>query len=229
MTPQAYSQNQVCPVCEIEYNEAICPQCGFEIKQMLVSPPLPYIQQLDAKRLEIARQNWNLLSQSKKDIQLLTKEKETLTVIKDNQKKEIEQLEKEKKRLELELKEALSRPVEEPIQGFLVVEMEEESLDGKAQRKIKDILPVYQGKNVFGKNPNPESAAHFKRILLNCKELQAEQFVIEGKADNSFIIKNISGISYLRNKSNILDSKEIELYNWDEVFIGDLVFMFIVK
>lgn len=114
------------------------------------------------------------------------------------------------------------------IKGFLVVMMDEESLEGGEKRKIKDIFPVYQGRNVFGNNPEPKSETHIQRIMY-CKEMQVEHFAIEWKPDNTFTIQNLSGISYLRNNSNLFDNKEIELYNGDEIFIGNLVFVFIVK
>ena len=114
------------------------------------------------------------------------------------------------------------------IKGFLVVMVDEETLSGTIDRRVKDIFPVYQGKNVFGKNPQSKSDMHTQRIMY-CKEMQAEHFVIEGKADNSFIIQSLSSTSYLRNKANLLNEKENELYNGDEIFIGNLVFVFISK
>lgn len=114
------------------------------------------------------------------------------------------------------------------IKGFLIVMVDEEMLSGAINRRVKDIFPVYQGKNVFGNNPQSGSDTH-RQVIMYCKEMQAEHFVIEGKEDNSFIIQSVSGTSHLRNKANLLNNKETELYNGDEIFIGDLVFVFISK
>ena len=125
------------------------------------------------------------------------------------------------------LEQIKAHDVERPI-AFLVVMQDEEMVTGTINRRVTDVFPVLHGKNVFGKNPKEDSDVHSQKIIY-CKEMQAEHFLLEGKTDNSFIIQNISGTTFLRNKSNNLNSTATDLYDGDEIFIGDLVFVFISK
>ncbi|MBR3488346.1 MAG: hypothetical protein IKH33_03410 [Bacteroidales bacterium] len=65
-------QHITCPVCGQTHSSSICPTCGFENRQMLVSTPNPVIQQIDAQRIKIAKRNWELINNSKEQIDTLT-------------------------------------------------------------------------------------------------------------------------------------------------------------
>lgn len=67
-----------CPVCGEKYSDVICPECGFEIRQMLVAPIHPLIQKIEEQRLEIATRNWNKISNSEQQLQTLENEKKSL-------------------------------------------------------------------------------------------------------------------------------------------------------
>ena len=56
--------------------------------------------------------------------------------------------------------------------------------------------------------------------------MQAEQFLIEGNTENCFLVQSISGNTYLRNRSNLLTNQKAELGDGDEIFIGNLMFVF---
>lgn len=210
-----------CPICktELKLTDTFCPICGFEI-HILPDNVSDAVKEYEKDREARYKNVWETINKSKKTIDEI-----------ENQRNELQnrnqRLENDNNRLESDLNEALSRPVEEPIQGFLVVGMEEETLDGKTKRVVKDVIPIYSGKNVIGKMPIEMPDIHINSILIG-EGVQKEHIMIECKADNSFIVQSISGASYIRNNSNILNGSE-ELYNEDDIFIGNIVLTFVNK
>lgn len=100
-----------CPVCGEKYSDVICPECGFEIRQMLVAPIHPLIQKIEEQRLEIATRNWNKISNSEQLLQTLESEKESL----ESRNSELEQ-ENEQLKEKLNNKETENKSLQEQIE-----------------------------------------------------------------------------------------------------------------
>lgn len=207
--------NMNCPICnkEILSNTMFCEHCGFEI-HVLPETLSAEIEAYEKERIEKYKERMQLTSEAE------TKANELMNQLSEATKR----ADAAEERIAEQIK---AHDAEKPV-AFLVVMQDEEMLTGTINRRVRDILPIHQGKNVFGKNPNNESGVHSKRIVY-CNEMQSEQFLIEGNTENGFIIQSISGTTYLRNRSNLLSEKKAELYDGDEMFIGDLIFVFISK
>lgn len=211
-----------CPICnnkELQLSDTFCPICGFEV-HILPDNVSDAVKEYEKNREIKYKDVWETINKNQKTIDEIEKQRDELN---DRN----QRLVNDNNRLESDLNEALSRPVEEPIQGFLVVGMDEETWDGKTKRVVKDVIPVYSGKNVIGKMPIKAPDVHIYSILFG-DGVQKEHIMIESKTDNSFIVHNISGTSYIRNDSNILNGSA-ELYNEDDIFIGNIVLTFVNK
>lgn len=113
------------------------------------------------------------------------------------------------------------------IRGFLVVGMDVETIDGKTQRVVKDVLPVFQGKNVFGRMPRNAPDIHTNPILFD-NSLPKEAFSFDISEDGNSIAKCLSDRWGFGNKSNNIKT-EVELYDGVEMFIGNLICTFVSK
>lgn len=128
------------------------------------------------------------------------------------------------KHLKSALDDALNRPVQDTIVGFLALGWFEESLTGEKGYRILEIFPIYQGKNVFGKMPKSAPDIHPHNILFECSELQKEHFSIDF-SNNVFMARKIAGDWGVGNKFN--NVSEESLSSKDEIFIGKMIFTFI--
>lgn len=221
-----------CPICNttLQSADAFCPTCGFEI-HILPDGVSDAVGAYEHERIEKYKRLMQQMSESETKANELSNQLLKATKRADAaeeriavQTKEIQGIQMEKNELLVQIK---AHDVERPI-AFLVVMQDEEMLTGTINRRVTDVFPILHGKNVFGKNPKEDSNVHSQKIIY-CKEMQAEHFLLEGKTDNSYIIQNISGTTFLRNKFNNLNSTATDLYDGDEIFIGDLVFVFISK
>lgn len=219
-----------CPICnkELQPNDTFCPECGFEI-HILPNEVSDEIVAYERERVEKYKERRHQLNEAEIRSNELSNQLLEVTKRADaaeeriaEQTKEIQGIRKEKL-----LEQIKAHDAEKPV-AFLVVMQDEEMLTGIISRRVRDVFPIHQGKNVFGKNPKENSDVHSQKIIY-CNEMQAEQFLLEGESDNSFIVQNISGTTFLRNKSNPLNDKATNLYDSDEIFIGDLIFVFISK
>lgn len=221
-----------CPICnkDFELTERFCPECGFEI-HILPNDVSDAVRSYEQERIEKYKRLMQQMSESETRANELSNQLLEATKRSDAAEERITEQTKEIQGIQIEKDELLEQikmhDVEQPI-AFLVVMQDEEMVTGTISRRVKDVFPIHQGKNVFGKSPKEDSDVHSQKIIY-CKEMQPEHFLLEGKTDNSFIIQNISGSTFLRNKSNNLNSSAADLYDGDEIFIGDLVFVFISK
>lgn len=218
-----------CPICNINLQptDCFCPECGFEV-HLLPNEISDEVLSYELERIRKYKERMQLMIEAKAEIRELTDQlsettnrvevAEEIIAVKT---KEIEGFQKENNELQEQIK---AHNVETPV-AFLVVIKDEETLTGTINRRVIDIIPIHQGKNVFGKNPRAEVDAYSKRIVY-CNEMQAEQFLIEGNTENCFLVQSISGNTYLRNRSNLLTNQKAELGDGDEIFIGNLMFVF---
>lgn len=221
-----------CPICNttLQSADAFCPTCGFEI-HILPDGVSDAVGTYEHERIEKYKRLMQQMSESETKANELSNQLLKATNRADAAEERIAEQTKEIQGIQMEKNELLEQikahDVERPI-AFLVVMQDEEMLTGTINRRVTDVFPILHGKNVFGKNPKEDSDVHSQKIIY-CKEMQAEHFLLEGKTDNSYIIQNISGTTFLRNKFNNLNSTATDLYDGDEIFIGDLVFVFISK
>lgn len=82
-----------CPVCDSNITGNYCKTCGFPVRRVFV--PLPdALQEEEQKRINIAKQRWNLFLEKDGKIESLEKEKETLAKVVEEANKKTEEAKK---------------------------------------------------------------------------------------------------------------------------------------
>lgn len=191
--------NTNCPICDnpLKTGETFCPRCGFEV-HILPEKKSAEVLEYEKERIKSHIKIWEKVTDNLKTIDELTKKCDELT-----------------------------QKVEKQIEAFVIVAMEEETVDGKILRIVKDVLPIYDGQNTLGRMPKDNPETHQSSILFGA-HIEDEHIMIEKSDKNSFLVHSLSGDSYLRNRSNKIINPE-ELNNGNDIFIGNLVLTFITK
>lgn len=191
--------NTNCPICNnpLKTGETFCTRCGFEI-HILPEKKSTEVLEYEKERIKSHIIIWEKVTDNLKTIDELTKKCDELT-----------------------------QKVEKQIEAFVIVAMEEETINGKVLRIVKDVLPIYDGKNIIGRMPNGNPETHQSCILFGA-HIEDEHIMIEKKDSGTFFVQSLSGDSFVRNRSNKIIDPE-ELHNGNDIFIGNIVLTFIKR
>lgn len=246
-----------CPVCQTpiaDIESDYCDICGwyFATPKELV---LSNMQEIYEKRLHASRIVWKEKQQKKEEIDLLKKEKDSLTTKKneiakelgdyrnkynaclEDCKKQIQAKQPEMKKLEKELKETKLQLVKAQQKITEISKIKLENPPSKANQPIAFLLVtefdqtnvycLYEGKNVFGAMQADAKQTDYQMLVVSDNNLNAKHFEIKVNKENKRFVYTV--LPYNESCILTLNSQTNVIKTEKSIQINDMLFVGDVK